>query len=373
MLLLSMALSIGSYMEHGSKVDQYYETTAANLTLMLSRQIDGDFVKELRELVDEEAFQNVREEAVASGDWAPVEGFLDERGMLDEFNQALQSLEQIRQDMNVEYVYVHSIEGPVSVYLVSAPEGISYLGYVGPNAEEFSMYTTNVHIDPGVSNMDGEWVCSAYDPIFDSEGNAVSTVGVDIDMNQVMADRTHFGRRMAIISVCLTLLALAISIYQAQKIAVRPIEELTAGAKNFTEGEKGYSKESVISLDIHSGDEIEVLYAETRTMQEKILDYVENITRITAEKEKISAELNVATEIQASMLPRIFPPFPDRKEFDLFASMDPAKEVGGDFYDFFLVDDDHLALVVAHVSGKGVPAALFMMISKTVLKNTAGT
>jgi len=91
------------------------------------------------------------------------------------------------------------------------------------------------------------------------------------------------------------------------------------------------------------------------------------------EMERIGKELDMAAGIQADMLPRVFPAFPQRGEFDLYASMEPAKEVGGDFYDFFLVDDDHLALVVADVSGKGVPAALFMMISKTVLKNTAGT
>ena len=82
-------------------------------------------------------------------------------------------------------------------------------------------------------------------------------------------------------------------------------------------------------------------------------------------------ELNMATEIQASMLPSIFPAFPRRPEFDLYASMDPAKEVGGDFYDFFMIDDDHLGIVCADVSGKGVPAALFMMISKTVVQNFA--
>lgn len=80
-------------------------------------------------------------------------------------------------------------------------------------------------------------------------------------------------------------------------------------------------------------------------------------------------ELNMATQIQESMLPTIFPAFPNRKEFDLYASMDPAKEVGGDFYDFFMIDDDHLGIVIADVSGKGVPAALFMMISKTILQN----
>ena len=82
-------------------------------------------------------------------------------------------------------------------------------------------------------------------------------------------------------------------------------------------------------------------------------------------------ELRTATQIQESMLPNVFPPYPERSEFDLYASMDPAKEVGGDFYDFFLVDDDHLCMVMADVSGKGVPAALFMMASKIILANNA--
>ena len=93
----------------------------------------------------------------------------------------------------------------------------------------------------------------------------------------------------------------------------------------------------------------------------------------TREKERIGTELNVATQIQADMLPCIFPAFPGRTEFDIYATMSPAKEVGGDFYDFFLVDDDHLAIVIADVSGKGVPAALFMVIAKTLLKNAMQT
>ena len=86
---------------------------------------------------------------------------------------------------------------------------------------------------------------------------------------------------------------------------------------------------------------------------------------------RIESELDLATRIQADMLPNIYPAFPDRPEFDIYATMDPAKEVGGDFYDFFLVDDDHLCMVMADVSGKGVPAALFMMASKIILANNA--
>ena len=90
------------------------------------------------------------------------------------------------------------------------------------------------------------------------------------------------------------------------------------------------------------------------------------------EASRIETELSMATRIQASMLPNIFPAFPERPEFEIYASMDPAKEVGGDFYDFFFVDENHLCLIIADVSGKGVPAALFMMASKIILQSSAG-
>ena len=97
---------------------------------------------------------------------------------------------------------------------------------------------------------------------------------------------------------------------------------------------------------------------------------MEEKNREQAEKDRIEGELKMANQIQSGMLPHVFPPFPDRTEFDLFASMNPAKEVGGDFYDFFLLDHDHLCLVIADVSGKGVPAALFMMNAKSVIQST---
>ena len=124
-------------------------------------------------------------------------------------------------------------------------------------------------------------------------------------------------------------------------------------------------------LELRTGDEVELLANSFRKMEEDMISYIRSFVAVTAEKERIGAELNVATQIQADMLPRIFPAFPDREEFDIYATMDPAKEVGGDFYDFFLVDDDHLAMVIADVSGKGVPAALFMVIAKTLIKNHA--
>ena len=93
--------------------------------------------------------------------------------------------------------------------------------------------------------------------------------------------------------------------------------------------------------------------------------------RKAVEQERLNTELKMASQIQGSVLPHDFPPFPDRTEFDIYASMDPAREVGGDFYDYYLIDDDHLGLVIADVSGKGIPASLFMMISKVIVQSCA--
>lgn len=104
---------------------------------------------------------------------------------------------------------------------------------------------------------------------------------------------------------------------------------------------------------------------------EKGRKMVENQKTITQKTARIESELNLANNIQAHMLPTIFPPYPECEEVDLYASMDPAREVGGDFYDFFMLDERHLAMVMADVSGKGIPAALFMVIAKTLIKNEA--
>jgi sigma-B regulation protein RsbU (phosphoserine phosphatase) len=106
-------------------------------------------------------------------------------------------------------------------------------------------------------------------------------------------------------------------------------------------------------------------------MKAELKKNIRNLMDITAAKERIEGELNVAREIQLGLLQKVFPPFPHHGQFDLFATLEPAKEVGGDLYDFFFIDDDHLCFALGDVSEKGVPAALFMTITMTLLKNTA--
>ena len=171
--------------------------------------------------------------------------------------------------------------------------------------------------------------------------------------------------------VCLAFLfvaAIVISLvfFVASRLArsiVRPVEELTKGVEKISTGNLDYR------LTVHSEGEIGALAAAFQKMTVDLRDYIDHLAHVTAEKERIGAELDIARNIQKSMLPCSFPAFPDRQEFDVYATMEPAKEVGGDFYDFFMVDDEHLAIVIADVSGKGVPAALFMVIGKTLIKD----
>ncbi|MCR5346870.1 MAG: SpoIIE family protein phosphatase [Fretibacterium sp.] len=144
-----------------------------------------------------------------------------------------------------------------------------------------------------------------------------------------------------------------------------PIIALKKDVEKITDGDLNYRAR------VYDNDEIGDLADEFNAMASSLKNYIQDFAAVTAERERIKTELNVAAQIQADLLPCTFPPFPDRREFDIYATMTPAKEVGGDFYDFFFIDKDHLALVIADVSGKGMPAALFMVIARTLIKNRA--
>ncbi len=128
--------------------------------------------------------------------------------------------------------------------------------------------------------------------------------------------------------------------------------------------------DQIDELSMRSKDEIGNLAGSFVHMQRTLQRYLINLRETTTAKERIESELKIAHDIQMSMVPKIFPPFPHRLEFDLYATLESAREVGGDFYDFFFIDDDHLCLAIGDVSGKGVPASLFMAVTKTLLKAT---
>ena len=147
---------------------------------------------------------------------------------------------------------------------------------------------------------------------------------------------------------------------------ISPIRRLKDAMDQYT---RHLGSNEPFTADVHTDDEVEELMHSIEELDRSLKHYIKENAEITAERERLKTELELAAGIQRDMLPCVFPPFPERCEFELYAVMDPAKEVGGDFYDFFLVDADHLGLVIADVSGKGVPAALFMMMAKIMIQN----
>ena len=276
--------------------------------------------------------------------------------------------------MKYFYVFVPHEDDLTYVWDAEGVEGASPLGYT----EEY-MEGGKEAID-AVFNKDpaqkvlifndetyGRISC-AYYPIYNSDGEPVAVVGVDLAMEGIEHELVLY--LLVIIAAISFVSTVMIIIYYflLNRMLVKPISKLNAATKGLV---GNLDKEEKFDLNIHTNDEIEELAGTFKKTNADLRKYIKELSAVTAEKERIGAELNVATRIQADMLPSIFPAFPRRDEFDLFASMSPAKEVGGDFYDFYLIDDDHIALVVADVSGKGVPAALFMVIAKTLIKSRA--
>ena len=206
-------------------------------------------------------------------------------------------------------------------------------------------------------------------PLTASDGEVKGILCVQRQMDILTGMRNNFIKKILITLIILVIIVILVQSLFLHRTLLHPLKLISNEAIRFST--ENTVPDRKLCDQIRNIDEIGALAGSIDQMEEQVQAYINNITKITAEKQRISTELNLATRIQAAMLPHIYPAFPERSEFDIYASMDPAKEVGGDFYDYFLVDDDHLCMVMADVSGKGIPAALFMMASKIILANNA--
>ena len=205
-------------------------------------------------------------------------------------------------------------------------------------------------------------------PVRDFTGAVVAVMSVVKPMKEIAEYKTNYLRSLVVAALGFTIFFISIYLISLIRGMVRPLMFIIDETSHFAEH---HGELTGILKKIKNRDELGLLAKSVEKMSADMNRYIADLTRATAERERLGAELNVATKIQAEMLPRVFPPYENHPEIELFATMSPAKEVGGDFYDFFMVDDNHFAVVVADVSGKGVPAALFMVIAKTLLKDAA--
>lgn len=379
-LILSAIAVVVSYKVYSDTMDNHYMTLATNLAKTAATQLDTedilryyDEVKAIGEY-DEEKYQN--DEAYRAEYDKKANALKDAK-----YNQMLDTLFDIKESFDenesdgIKYLYVQKIDGEIATYLFDADlsEDKYQLGTThrisGPALEADH---PEEGIDPFISYDEADgWLATSFVPIRDESGKAVALVGIDIGMDAIKKDRAQYLKIIGISMVFAIIIMSFLLLIVVDFSLIKPINTLSAAAGSFVDNHsKGNHQDSSLSkLKINTGDEVENLCNSIKQMENDINDYITHLTAVTAEKERIGAELGLATRIQADMLPNIFPAFPERNDLDIYATMTPAKEVGGDFYDFFLVDDSHLAMVMADVSGKGVPAALFMMMSKILIQN----
>lgn len=378
LILCGTAICV-SYKIHSSIMDKYYRELAKNIASTTAVTLDAKTVQKYTDAVKEIYLENPMPEFNTPEEEAAYyeqyEDIVDEQ-----YRYLFDKMSSIKKSNVVSYLYIIYIdpETRTAVYIIDADktEKRCPIGTWEPLKENNYNVLTNPEdgFDSFISNTEKYgWLCSSGTAIMDDNGQVIAYAVVDLSMDEVMNERYDFLKMLCIIMTVITIIILVTFILLINHSVVIPINRLSQNARSFVDkmNSKGDDRgESVFSdLNIRSGDEIENLLESFKFMEKEIYEYIDNLSRITSEKERISAELNIANKIQADMLPSIFPAFPDRKEFDIYATMNPAKKVGGDFYDFFMVDDRHLAIVIADVSGKGIPAALFMVIGKTLIKD----
>ena len=202
-------------------------------------------------------------------------------------------------------------------------------------------------------------------PVLDSTDEVAALLCVQRPINELAAVVRVFVIRTGIFALLLAFFASQLAAYFSRKWIISPIRKISGEATRFA---KENTKGEELG-DVSRFSEIYNLSRAIDKMETDMENYVQNLTAVTAERERIGTELSFARKIQHDALPHTYPAFPGRSEFDIYASMTPAKEVGGDFYNFDLIDEDHLAMWIGDVSDKGVPAALFMMAINIVIEN----
>ncbi|MBO4839296.1 MAG: SpoIIE family protein phosphatase [Lachnospiraceae bacterium] len=360
---------VGQYVAEGFNVCRSAEHMAeVNLEIEL-------FVKEVYEIYS----SLTEEERAEIGTDAYYQRYRSITANRD-YRRLLQMLEDFRSssDQNDVYVGIYDAATRRLIYVADPDQNVKTACPIGyweaadeGEPEKFLEWNGQSRLFHISHDKRYGWICTTGYPIRDSAaGRVIGFFLADVTLREVWQGVKGFLWTYALALLLAGVLMAVLYTRHMQKRIVTPINHIAEAAASYVHDKRAGAETGghFDKLQISTGDELENLALTMADMEQDLADYESYSTRITAEKQRLSTELNLAARIQTDMLPGVDPAFPGRTDFDIYATMTPAKEVGGDFYDFFLIDPDHLGLVMADVSGKGVPAALFMMGCKILLQ-----
>ena len=357
-VVILASISVVTGLQFYSIMESEYKESGNSFIQVLSSEIDANYVKEVTAAENKEQYINLS--------WRYIDSYLQENVAYDKKYLSIRVIVPDSGDSKKalclwsESVFDDMKTQPMTEYSLSPKE---QLGIVQNNSIEASKNSDELYVNIVKDKLTG----TIIKPIIDNESNIIAYVELDLDLTEIQRSLILLVSAIALFIICILILALEVYFYFSKREVMEPILQLTEATSNVVDQLK--NDEELKPLKIRTNDEIEDLARSFEDMEKNLRKYIKENDEITTERERIKTELNLAANIQADMLIKYFPPFPNRKDFNIYASMNPAKEVGGDFYDFFLIDESHLALVIADVSGKGIPASLFMMRSMLMIES----
>lgn len=300
--------------------------------------------------------------------------------------ETLENLDHLCQKQEVTLLYVITFKGNnynnfysvFNVVIENNPYGYTpwELGFSRESTSDYikiyqDLYEKNIEngLVVRTSNLNGKPPhITALSPVLDNNGDVVAITCVQREMSGLQSLLSNFLRINTLTMLGNLVILVCLGILYCIKQFSNPVKKIILEAKRFA-GSGTISEENISTISKIT--ELNTIWKSLRHLETDVVNNAKTLEKLTSERERIAAELNLATKIQQTMIPSVFPPFPERNDIDLFGLMSPAKEVGGDYFDFYLLDEDHLALTIGDVSGKGVPAALFMMVTKILTSNLA--
>lgn len=377
-VMLCAASIVMSALRFSQTNAENFKNKAHDLASAVSLSIDTEALKKVHDRTLEIFDSIPEEELVLDDDWgsdafnAYMDRYAEVREM-EEYKSILEVLKSVYAlDIpTLSYVYTGTFgfknNIPYAIYLVDADPENTCLPGTTEHLKEYNWdiaYNLTKPIEPYITNTDiYGWTVTSLVTLYDSDDQPLGIIAVDLSMDDIKANESSFIITLAILLVAITAVICVVSVLVLDFAVIHPINRLSEVAAGYVTDDEKRVKFS--SLDIKRSDEIGSLSGAMVKMEHDAENYIKDLMAVTAEKERIGAELNIAARLQEDILPH---DFPKNDKLELFATMTPAREMGGDFYDFFMIDDDRIGLVMADVSGRGVPAAMFMIVAKTLLK-----